>query len=144
MRKIIIIFVIFLTGVFVGQFNPRIVEKPVEVVKYIGVNPASEERPELTYLGIFNSSAYDACYDCCGKTDGITATGTRATPKRTIAVDPTVIPYGSEVIINGQTYIAEDTGGAIKGKRVDIFFDTHEEALNYGRRNVEVFIKRGD
>lgn len=103
------------------------------------------KEPELVSLGWFNSSAYDRCYDCCEKTPdnpyyGITATGTVATAGRTIAVDPNVIPYGTNVIINGHTYLAEDTGGAIKGKKIDIFFETHAEALQYGRRQVEVFI----
>ena len=67
-----------------------------------------------------------------------TATGTTPTPGRTVAVDPTVIPYGSEVTINGHTYIAEDCGGAVKGNRVDVLFATHEEALNFGIQYAEV------
>lgn len=69
-----------------------------------------------------------------------TATGTTPTAGRTIAVDPTVIPYGTQVIIDGHTYIAEDCGGAIKGNRIDLFFNTHEEALAWGRRTKEVTI----
>ena len=67
-----------------------------------------------------------------------TATGTKPTPGRTVAVDPNVIPYFSNVIINGQTYIAEDCGGAIKGNRVDIVFATHQEALNFGVQYADV------
>lgn len=85
----------------------------------------------------FKVTAYCPCVKCCGKTDGITATGTVATAGRTIAVDPTVIPYGSEVILNGVTYIAEDCGGAIKGNKIDMFFDTHEEALQWGVKYIE-------
>jgi 3D (Asp-Asp-Asp) domain-containing protein len=85
----------------------------------------------------FKVTAYCPCIKCCGKTDGITATGTVATAGRTIAVDPTVIPYGSEVILNGVTYIAEDCGGAIKGNKIDMFFDTHEEALQWGVKYIE-------
>ena len=83
------------------------------------------------------ASAYCPCIKCCGKDDGITATGTKATAGRTIAVDPRVIPYGSKVIINGVTYIAEDCGGAIKSNKIDIFFNTHYEALQWGIRTVE-------
>ena len=86
------------------------------------------------------TTAYCACKKCCGKTDGITATGTQATAGRTIAVDPSVIPYGTEVIISGNTYIAEDCGGAIKGDRIDIYFNTHGEALEYGRQTVTAYI----
>ena len=82
--------------------------------------------------------AYCPCAECCGKTDGITATGTQATPNRTIAVDKSVIPYGSKVVIDGNVYIAEDCGGAIKGNRIDILFDTHQEALAFGVQYAEV------
>ena len=124
------------------------IEKSVEkeVVKYVQTeNP--ERELELVSLGMFETSAYDACTECCGKlpTDpnyGKTSTGTRATIKRTIAVDPNIIPYGTEVVINGQTYIAEDTGGAIKGNRIDIFMSDHNTALQYGRRQAEVFVVR--
>ena len=70
-----------------------------------------------------------------------TATMTTPMPGRTVAVDPSVIPYGSEVIINEHTYIAEDTGSAIKGNRVDILFETHREALNFGIQYLDVYIK---
>ena len=91
------------------------------------------EQPTTT----FKVTAYCPCVKCCGKSDGITATGTVATAGRTIAVDPTVIPYGSKVILNGVTYIAEDCGGAIKGNKIDMFFNTHEEALQWGVRYIE-------
>lgn len=68
----------------------------------------------------------------------VTATNTVPTVGRTVAVDPNVIPYGSEVIINGHTYIAEDCGGAIKGNRIDILFETHQEALNFGIQYADV------
>ncbi len=103
--------------------------------------PNVEEAPKPTYNEMtVTATAYCPCKKCCGKTDGITATGTTATAGRTIAVDPSVIPYGTEVIINGNTYIAEDCGGAVKGNDVDIFFNTHEEALQFGRRTLTAFI----
>lgn len=71
----------------------------------------------------------------------LTATGTTPTPGRTIAVDPDVIPYGTEVLIDGHIYVAEDTGGVIKGNRIDIAVETHEQALQMGLRSAEVFIK---
>ena len=96
---------------------------------------------QVELLGTFKLTAYCACEKCCGKSDGITATGTKATANRTIAVDKTVIPYGTTVIINGNEYVAEDTGGAIKGNTIDIFFDEHEEALNFGVQYADVYIK---
>lgn len=92
-------------------------------------------------LGLFTCVAYDACADCCGKTDGITKTGTKATADRTVAVDPEVIPLGSTLLIDGQEYIAEDIGGAIKGNKIDIFHNTHAEALEYGTQTHRVRIK---
>lgn len=95
--------------------------------------------------GTFEITAYCACTKCCGPTGtGTTATGTKVTPNRTIAVDPRVIPLGSKVKIEGRgdvVYVAEDTGGAIKGNKLDIYFETHQEALNFGRqKNVKVYI----
>ena len=101
----------------------------------------STKEPELWIdLGPFTCVAYDACADCCGKTDGITKTGTKATAGRTVAVDPEVIPLGSTLLIDGQEYIAEDIGGNIKGKVIDIYFDTHAEALDYGKQSHSVKI----
>lgn len=99
---------------------------------------------EFKNLGEFKLTGYCACEYCCGKTDGITSTGTKAKDGRTIAVDPGVIPYGSIVKINGNEYVAEDCGGAIKNNKIDIFFNTHQEALEWGVKYAEVFIKVGD
>ena len=99
-----------------------------------------ESEPELRSLGRFKLTAYCACSKCCGKSDGITASGTKAKQGRTIAVDPKQIPYGTKVVINGHTYVAEDCGGSIKQNRIDVFFDSHEEAWNFGEQYAEVFI----
>ena len=99
-------------------------------------------------IGTYRVTAYCACKECCGKDEsdpwyGITATGTRATEGRTIAVDPGVIPYGTTVYFEGPDgfggYVAEDCGGAIKGKDIDLYFDSHAEALAWGVRELEVF-----
>ena len=83
--------------------------------------------------GEFCVTFYCACPLCCGKNaDGITATGTVATEGRTVAVDPAVIPLGSVVNIDGELYRAEDTGAAIKGKRIDLFVNDHNQALEQG------------
>lgn len=100
---------------------------------------AAEE--PLTSLGTFKFTAYCPCSKCCGKSDGITKTGVKATQGRTIAVDPKVIPLGSIVIIDGHEYIAEDVGGSIKENRIDLFFDSHKEALDFGVQYKEVFVK---
>ncbi len=87
-----------------------------------------------------NATAYDAV--SCGKIPGQarTATGIIAT-RGVIAVDPSFIPLGTKVFVEGYGYaIAADTGGAIKGNIIDLFMDSRAEALQWGRRNVTVYI----
>jgi len=93
-------------------------------------------------LGKFVITAYCTCKICCGVYSGgnRTASGTVPTTNRTLAVDTNEIPFGTRLVINGQIYVAEDRGGAIKGKRIDMFFYTHKEALRWGRRTMEVFL----
>lgn len=68
----------------------------------------------------------------------MTSTGATAKEGRTIAVDPSIIPYGSEIMIDGKTYIAEDTGSALIGKKtIDIFVLEPYQEMYY----TEVFIK---
>ena len=95
------------------------------------------------YLGVYDITFYCPCKRCCGKTDGITATGTKATEGRTIGVDPKVIPYGSQVYIEGMGwYVAEDTGGGIRNNHIDIFMSSHDRALNAGRVHRGVWLRR--
>lgn len=99
---------------------------------------ASPKKEKYTSLGTYKITAYCGCAKCCGKTDGITASGTHVTAGRTIAAPPE-IPFGTKISINGHIYTVEDRGGAIKGKRIDIYFNTHEEALQWGVQYLEVF-----
>lgn len=122
-----------------NEIIPQTETKPKtkqETVDFTNLQPISI----LQNTEKFTATAYCPCIQCCGKTNGITATGTKATAGRTIAVDPKVIPLGSKVMIDGKEYIAEDVGGAIKGNKVDIYFDSHLEALNFGRRTVNVMV----
>ena len=75
----------------------------------------------------------------CGDGDGLTATGIPVTPG-VVAVDPAVIPLGSTVIIDGQTYLAADTGGAVRGNHVDIAVKSHQEAEALGTTTAKVWI----
>lgn len=110
---------------------------PLTTVKF-------EDIPEYTELGTFKLTAYCICQECCGKSPehpeyGITASGTRATPGRSVAVDTSVIPFGTKLYINGNTYIAEDTGKLVKGNVVDICFENHREAELFGYEYAKVF-----
>lgn len=75
----------------------------------------------------------------CGDGDGLTATGIPVTPG-VVAVDPEVIPLGSTVIIDGQAYLAADTGGTVRGNHVDIAVATHQEAEDLGTTTAKVWI----
>ena len=107
-------------------------------------------------LGEFKLTAYCSCEKCCGKwalnrpkdENGkdivYGSTGAVLIAGTSIAVDPSVIPYGSQVEINGHTYTAHDTGGAIKGNRIDVYFDNHQDALSFGVQYAEVFLIGGE
>lgn len=97
-----------------------------------------EDIPELKELGTFKLTAYCTCVECCGKDDGITASGAVAKPYRTVAVDTSIIPFGTELYINGEYYIAEDTGGLVKGNVIDICMSSHEEASTF-KKYAKVF-----
>lgn len=100
---------------------------------------------------VMNASAYDLSYQSTGKRPGdrgygITASGMKAGPG-VVAVDPKVIPLGTKLYIESMDgtkdyghAIAGDTGGAIKGKRIDLFFSSNSAARQFGRRNVRVKI----
>lgn len=75
----------------------------------------------------------------CGTGTGLTATGIPVAPGM-VAVDPDVIPLGSTVIIDGQAYLAADTGGAVGGNHVDICVATHQEAEDLGVTTAEVWV----
>lgn len=94
-------------------------------------------------LGEFKITHYCNCPECCGKwAGGNTASGTKPTPNRTIAVDTNVIPFNTKVIIDGQVYIAEDTGNYIKGNRIDIYTNNHQQALQLGVIYRKVYLKQ--
>ncbi|HNW91483.1 MAG TPA: 3D domain-containing protein [bacterium] len=86
------------------------------------------------------ATAYAPDVISCGKSDGITATGVRA-GYGIVAVDRRVIPLGTRLYVEGYgPALAADVGGAIRGNRIDLCFNTHAEAVRYGRRRVKVHI----
>jgi 3D (Asp-Asp-Asp) domain-containing protein len=104
---------------------------------------ATPKKSDKKSLGKFRVTAYCHCIKCCGKDDGITATGTKVKEGRTIAVDPKVIPLGSKVELDGKTYVAEDVGGAIKGNRIDLYFSSHDEANQWGVKYKKAYLIGG-
>lgn len=136
----------FTLGYQIGAHNvePEVVEVPVVEIIEVPVTMAAEPvkaQPVLHSLGEFRITHYCPCAKCCGEwADGITSTGTQATPGRTIAVDPDVIPLGSTVVIDGHKYIAEDIGELIKGNTIDIFMADHQAALEAGVKRANVYL----
>ena len=137
------------TGAYLGAAS-----KPVELTEVKHVtnvtkvtrleNPIEKpelKEPEKISLGEYTLTAYCPCEKCCGKTDGITASGAKAKANHTIAADISLLPFGTIVEIDGIEYTVEDIGGAVKGNHIDIFFDTHEEALQFGKQKAEVYLK---
>ena len=138
--------------------DKKVVNKPVNKVVAEGTKRTrvllTSRGDSLRYKRCIEmrASAYDASYESTGKSPGhpaygITATGIRA-KKGVVAVDPSVIPLGSrlyvESIQNGvSSYgyaLAADTGGAIKGNKIDLFFQTAREVNNWGVRKVKVYV----
>lgn len=103
-------------------------EIPLTTVKH-------EDVPDYRDLGTYKLTAYCSCSKCCGKSDGITASGTKATAGRTVAAKG--IPFGTKLMINGETYIVEDRG--VGSGVIDIYFDSHSEALSFGVQYAKVF-----
>ena len=97
------------------------------------------EMGNLHYTGVYTMEA-TAYLPTDGSGSGITATGIPAR-RGEVAVDPGVIPLGSRVYIPGYgVAIAADTGGAIRGQKVDLCMETYGECMNFGRRNIEVYV----
>ena len=119
----------------------------INVVNAEEIAPVEEVvcEPEKESLGVYKLTAYCACKKCCGKTDGITASGVKAVQGVTIAADTKVLPFNTKVIIDGHEYIVQDRGGAIKGNRIDVYFDSHQKALDFGVQYKEIYkMKEGE
>lgn len=106
--------------------------------------PAYEGRTREYHV---TATAYTSGPESTGKRPGhpaygLTATGARAREGQTIAVDPRVIPLGSRVYIDelGETRIAEDIGGAIRGQRIDLYMEKVPDAVNWGVRKVRIHV----
>ena len=98
---------------------------------------------ELVYMGDYKLTHY--CVEkhehICGTGTGLTATGTQVTAGRTVAVDPSVIPYGTEIYIEGYGWrVAEDCGSAVNGAHVDIAVNNHDQAMAMGTTTGGVWV----
>lgn len=116
----------------IEELNMQINQLEAEIVRL-------NELPQWTSLGTFKVTYYWIGEDEYGDTIARPCDGShKAIEGHTIAVDPTVIPYGTEVLINGNVYIAEDCGSAVKGNIIDIFV----EEPRHERLNANVYVRR--
>ena len=140
------------------EYIPEVVALPEIVEVYEAPEPVSEvpedsePEPDLTKLNQIENATlthYCICKSCCGKDEshpayGITASGRKAEPHVSVAVDPLLIPLGSTVYIDYgdgelQEYRADDTGSAVAGAKIDLCVTSHQEALELGRKVVRVY-----
>lgn len=126
------------------KLSEQIIKEPVDKIVQVQKNVTSRSsntgRISSNTTGttkIFKVTAYCSCAKCCGKTTGYTASGTKATAGRTVAASAQ-FAYGTKLIINGKEYTVEDRGGAITGNKIDIYMNSHAEALAWGVKYLPV------
>ena len=117
-----------------ATFRPVVVQTSVEAEE--------PQEPELVSIGTFTVYAYCPCETCCGQwSGGPTASGVMPEVGRTVAADWDVLPAGTEIYIDGVGWrTVEDTGSGIKGNTLDLYMDSHDEALKFGVQEIEVFV----
>lgn len=128
------------------KISEEVVKEPVDKIVQVQAKTTSRGTTTVRKIGTttatsgtYKITAYCACSKCCGKSTGITASGTKATAGRTIAA-PSTFAFGTKLEIDGKTYVVEDRGGAITGNKIDIYMDSHAEALKWGVRYMTVNI----
>lgn len=133
------------------QLSETIIKEPVN--KIVQVNKVVTSRAGTTSRSVtpsttvsttasgqrYKITAYCSCAKCCGKSNGITALGTRATAGRTVAAS-SKFKFGTKLNINGHVYTVEDRGGAINGNKIDIYVNSHAEALSWGVKYLPVSV----
>ena len=125
------------------KLSETVIKEPIDRIVQIQRNITSRAGSTIVNSNnngttkIFKVTAYCSCAKCCGKTTEITASGTKATAGRTVAASGQ-FAFGTKLIINGQEYTVEDRGGAIQGNRIDVYMNSHAEALAWGVKYLPV------
>jgi len=133
-------------GVWYERQHGRQEQVPVRVA-YAPVFRGAPRIEKPLQWETYIATAYCPCERCCGSgASGITASGARPREGVTIAADWEILPEGTIIEIEGIGYrLVQDTGSLIKGHRIDIYFDSHEEALEFGVQEVKVrVVKEGE
>lgn len=102
-------------------------------------NTTKQEKATSAKIETYKVTAYCSCSKCCGKTTGTTASGTKATAGRTVAAS-SKFAFGTKVNIGGHIYTVEDRGGAISGNRIDVYVNSHAQALQWGVKYLPVSV----
>lgn len=122
------------------QVKSNTVSSRSETTSRANNNANSENNAEgkTSKVKVYKITAYCSCSKCCGSyASGYTSSGTKAVAGRTVAA-PSSLPFGTKLKINGNTYVVEDRGGAIKGNRIDIYVNSHSAALSWGVKYLPV------
>ena len=97
---------------------------------------------QVAYIGKYKITYYCACKQCCGKTNGITASGAKVQEGVTVAADTSKLPFGTNIYISGIGWrTVQDRGGAIKGNRLDIYISCHNDPMPYNVQNLDVWVE---
>lgn len=128
------------------KISEETIKEPVDRIVQVQVNTTSRATVARTVsthstggtTKIFKVTAYCSCAKCCGgHASGYTSSGTKATAGRTVAASGQ-FSYGTKLLINGKEYTVEDRGGAVKGDKIDIYMNSHAEALAWGVKYLPV------
>lgn len=96
---------------------------------------------KIAYIGQYKITYYCDCKQCCGKENGITASGVQVQEGVTVAADTSKLPFGTHIYINGIGWrTVQDRGGSIKGNRLDIYIASHNDPKPYNVQNLDVWV----
>jgi 3D (Asp-Asp-Asp) domain-containing protein len=120
-------------------------EFPALTLRPTPVKSAKVSRGQTTtrgqYVLTMVATGYDGCYECNKPYYGKPAFTGMPLQRGVVAVDPRVIPMGTRLYVEGYgEAIAADQGNAIKGNRIDLFFDSHQQARQWGMKTVKVTV----
>ncbi len=138
------------------KISEEITKEPVDKIVQVSSNVATSRSSNTTRtssssssssnssssssssIKIYKVTAYCSCSICCGSySNGYTSSGTKATEGRTVAAS-TSFAYGTKLLINGNEYVVEDRGSSITGNCIDIYMDSHSDALAWGVKYLPV------
>ena len=139
----------------------EVVSLPIQAIQVAAEEPVSAgitfewdmAVQDYVSLGEFKLTSYCACEKCCGYWATIrpldengdpivyTASGAVARQGVTVAADTSILPFGTVILIGGEEFTVQDVGGGVDGKHIDIYFEDHRAALEFGVKYKEIYKK---